>query len=151
MQSHELNYVPCNLVSPKKKSREIHLTAENLWRRDFLSFALLDQTLLSSFRLDQRIECADSACGRSFYDDSLEEQRTFSQFPQFCSLSRARVGDRDRSVCARTRRQTDDEGWETRHPSCQPMCECRAHDLYPSLSRQCLACAGIPTLFRRLI
>ena len=49
------------------------------------------------------------------------------------SLSLSRVNGHDRSVYARTRRQTD-EGWEICHPSCRPMCKCRAHDLPLSLT-----------------
>jgi len=95
--------------------------------------------LIVDFKSDRWIECTDSSCQSTFYNNSLEKWRNSFFLPLlfsfflFLFFFLSRINGHDRSVYARTRRQTD-EGWETRHPSCRPMCECRAHDLSLSLT-----------------
>lgn len=81
----------------KRKPRAIHLTLRtaNLWRRAFLSFAPLDRL---SYRVSSWIDGSSvqtRPAGDHFTAISLEEQRTFSQFPQ---SSR----ERSRRICMRS-------------------------------------------------
>lgn len=143
MRSHELNRVPRDLSgSPKekkKKKRESrvrstlhHGDSESLTA--CFSFFRASRSV-SSYRVSSWIDGSSvqtrPADGHFTAVPLWKNKRTPSQSsPQSFSPSRARESAiATGSVCARTRRQTDDEGWEIRHPSCQPMCECRAHDL----------------------
>jgi len=108
--------------------------------------------------LDQRIECADSTCGRSFYDDSLEEQRTFSlSFPN-SSPFRARESAiaTDLYALARGVKLTTRVGKPAtlRANQCVNAGRMISTPLSLSLATSdatSLTRAGIPTLFRRLI
>lgn len=110
LRSHELNRVPRDLSgSPKKKKRNPacdppYITGSESLTACFSFFRASRSVLLSSFKLDRRIECADSSCGRSFYGGPPVEEQTNSLSilsPILLSLSRARVGDRD-GICMRS-------------------------------------------------
>lgn len=118
--------VPRNLVSPKKKT-----ACDSPYITD--SESLMDCFFFTrfSYRVSSWID-GSSVQTRPAGDHFTTIPWKNNELSLNCLLPLA--SNRDGSVCARTRRQTDGEGWETRHPSCQPMCECRAHDLPLSLA-----------------